>query len=76
MLCTTFASPRDNTDVVLTLLDSSIPLAQCMRLQVGNRFWFVDRFDVVDTYFESEEIFDKVHDLANLRPLWRGHVMC
>ena len=31
-----FASPRDNTDVLLTLFDLSLPLAQCMGFQGVN----------------------------------------
>ena len=32
------ASPKDNTDVVMTLPNSSFPLAQCMGLEVSERF--------------------------------------
>ena len=47
----------DNTDVVLTLYDSSFPLAQCMGLEVDEPFWFD-----AGSYacFKSEDIFDDV----------------
>jgi len=59
-----FASLRDNTDVVLTLPDSSFPLPQCMRLEMGEPFGVVASFSVVGACFESEDTLDKVHDLA------------
>jgi len=67
-----FVSPWDNTDVVLTLQDSSFPLAQCTGLGEGDPFRFDARFDFVDAYFESEDIFDKVHDLVET-PLEESH---
>jgi len=54
----------DNTNVVLSVLGSSLPLAQCTELEEGDPFGFDGRFDVVDTCFELEDIFDKVHDLV------------
>jgi len=54
-----FASPMDNTDDVLTVPDSSFPLAQCTGLEVGEPFWF----DVSDACYESKDTFDKVHNL-------------
>ena len=54
-----FASPRDNTDVGLTLHDSSFPLAQCIRLKVGEPLGFVAGFDVADVCFESEDTLDE-----------------
>jgi len=59
-----FVSPLDNTDVVLTLHDSSFPLAQCMGLEEGDSFGGDARSSVVDACFESDDIFDEVHDLA------------
>jgi len=43
-----FASPKDNTDVVLTSRNSSFPLAQCTWLKVGELFREVARFSVTD----------------------------
>jgi len=48
----------------LTLHDSSVPLAQCTGLGVGKPFRVVVRSSVVDASFESEDAFDKVHDLV------------
>jgi len=59
-----FASPWDNTDDVLTLHDSSFPLAQCMGLETGEPFGGVARFSVADVCFKLKDIFDEVHDLA------------
>jgi len=56
-------SPWDNTDVVLSLHDSSFPLAQCMELEMGKPYRIVARFDVGDACFKSEDILDEVHDL-------------
>jgi len=47
----------------LILHDSSFPLAQCTRLDAGEPFGVVARFDVVDACFKSEDILDEVHDL-------------
>jgi len=54
----------DNTDVVLTLPDSSFPLAQRTGLEEGDLIGFDARFDFIDACFESEDIFHKVHDLG------------
>ena len=43
-----FASSWGNTDVVLTLFDTSLLLAQCTRLKMGEPFEVVARFSVVD----------------------------
>ena len=58
-----FVSPWDNTEVVLTLHDSSFPLAQCTGLEVGEPFGFGARFDIFDVVFKSE---DTLHELHNL----------
>ena len=47
-----FASPRDNTEVILTLPDSSFSLAQCKEHEVGEPFGFVSKVDVIDACFE------------------------
>ena len=65
-----FASPRDNTDVVLILPDSSFPLTQCTGLEVGDPFGF-SRFDEVNACLESRDTFDKVPNLVET-PL-EGH---
>jgi len=54
----------DNTDVVPTLPDSSFPLAQCTVLEMGEPFKVVATFNSIDACFVSEDIFNKVHDLA------------
>ena len=54
----------DNIDVVLDLLDSSIILAQCTRLDAYESFKGVARFSVIDAHFELEDIFNKVQDLV------------
>ena len=59
-----FASPRFNTNVVLTLPDSSLPLAQCMGFKVGKPFGYVARLNGASACLEFEGIFNKVHDLA------------
>jgi len=59
-----FASPIDNTDIVLSLHDSSFPLAQHKGLEVGEHFGVFTRFDVVDACFESEDTLDVVHNLV------------
>jgi len=58
-----FASPWDNTDVVLTIHDSSFPLAQCTGFEASELFGFEARFNVTDACFESEDTLEKVHDL-------------
>jgi len=58
-----FVSPWENTDVVLSLPNSSFPLAQCTGLDMGEPFEFDARLDVSDACFKSEDILDKVHDL-------------
>ena len=57
------ASPWDNTDVVLSLRDSSFPLAQCTGLEASEFFGVVARFDVVDACFKSVDFLDEVYDL-------------
>ena len=52
----------DNTKVVLTLHDSSFPLTQLTRLEVGGPFGGIARFSVVDACFKSKDVFHKVHD--------------
>ena len=69
-----FASPNDNTHVVLTLSDSSFPLTQCIGIEVAQPFGFVARFDVVDACFKSKDILDELHDLDKT-PL-EGSLMC
>jgi len=59
-----FASLRDKTDVVLTLHDSSLPLTQCTRIEVGEPFRFA-RFDEVNAREESEDTFDVAHNLVD-----------
>jgi len=59
-----FVSPWVNADFVLTLHDSSHPLAQCTELKVGEPFAIIAKPSVVDVCFESEDIFDEVHDLV------------
>jgi len=66
-----FASPKDNTDVVLTLPDSSLPLAQCTGFEGGEPFGYATRFSGISAYLESEETFDVVHNLVDT-PL-EGH---
>jgi len=51
-----FALPWDNTNVALTLNDSSFLLVQCMGLKMGEPFGVVARFAVVDDVL-SEKIF-------------------
>ena len=58
-----FVSLWDSTNVVLTLPDSSFPLAQCTGLEVGEPFRFDARFDVSDPCFKSEDILDEVYNL-------------
>jgi len=43
-----FVSPWDNTNIVLTLPNSSILLAQCTRLEASELFGIVARFYVSD----------------------------
>jgi len=59
-----FVSPWDKTEVVLTLHDSSFPLAQCTGLADADPFGVVARSSAVDACFESDDTFDKVHDLV------------
>jgi len=59
-----FVSPWGNINVVLSLRDSSFPLVQCTRLEVGEPFRGVDRFDVVDACFKSEDTLEEVYDLV------------
>jgi len=59
-----FVSPWDNTNVVLSLPDSSFPLAQYMGLEVGEPFGFDSRIDVSNACFESGDTFDEAHDLT------------
>jgi len=63
-----FVSSWDNADVVLTLLDSTFPLAQCTGLDVGDSFVVDARFSVLNACCESENILDEMHDL-NKTPL-------
>jgi len=69
-----FLSLWDNTNVVLTLYDSSFPLTQCIGIEVAQPFGFVARFDVVDACFKSKDILDELHDLDKT-PL-EGSLMC
>jgi len=57
-----FVSLLDSTDVVLTLPNSSFPLAQCTELEVGEPFPVVA--SVVDVYVELEDTLDEVYDLV------------
>ena len=59
-----FASPRANTDVVLTLPDSSFPLAQCTGFEVDEPFQYVTRLSRASACLDSKGTFDRVHDLA------------
>ena len=61
-----FASPMDNTNVVLSLHDSSFPLAQCTRLKASEPFRFVTKFVVDQTCCELEDTFDTMHDLVEI----------
>jgi len=70
-----FVSPWDNTDVILCLPDSSFPLALCMGLEPCDPFGFDSRIDFADTCFESEDIFDKVHDLLETPLEWSRDVI-
>ena len=58
-----FVPPMDNTKVVLTLHDSSFPLAKCTGLEVGEPFGVVARFSFTNACFQSGDAFDEVHDL-------------
>jgi len=62
--------PKDNTDVVLILHDSFLPLTQCRGIEVGKPFGYA-RFDEVNAGLELEGNFDEMHDLART-PL-KGH---
>ena len=66
------ASPMDNTDIVLTLPDSSFPLAQCIGLEAGEAFGFIARFNVTNVCFKLEDTFHKVLDLVET-PLEGSH---
>jgi len=73
MLCQpNFASSVDNTNVVLTLPNSSFPLAQWTGLEVRELYGIVARFSVGDAYFELEDTFYEVHDLVEM-PLEGSH---
>ena len=58
-----FVSPWDSTDIVVTLPDSSFPLAQSTGLEVGEPFGFDARFSVTDACLESEDTLDEVYNL-------------
>ena len=58
-----FAPPMENTKLVLTLHDSSFPLAKCMGLEVGELFGVVATFSFTNACFEPGDTFDEVHDL-------------
>jgi len=58
-----FASLRDNPDVVLTLPDSSFPLADYMGLEVGEPFGLVTKFSAMNACFELEDTLNQVHNL-------------
>ena len=58
------ASPRSNTNVVLTLPDSSFPFGKCMGLKAGEPFRGVSRFSVIDVCLESVDSLDVVHNLV------------
>jgi len=45
-------------------LDSSFPLAQCMRLEVGEPFGFITRLNAVDLYCQSEDTYYVMHNLV------------
>ena len=47
-----FASRNNNTDVVMSLPDSSFPLAQCTGLVAGEPFEEVVKFSVIDACFK------------------------
>ena len=51
-----FVSPKDNSDIVISLHDSSFPLAQCTGLGEGDPFGFDARFDFADACL-SHKIF-------------------
>jgi len=59
-----FLSPRDNTDIVLTLPYLFLPLAQGTRFQVGEPFGYVARVSGDSACLESKGTFDRVHNLA------------
>ena len=61
-----FASPRYNTDVILTLHDSSLPLSQCTGFEVGDPFRYVARLSGASACLESEGMFGGVHDLVRI----------
>jgi len=54
----------DNTNVVLTLPESSFTLARCTGLRLDEPFRSVSRFSVLNTCFELENTLDEVYDLV------------
>ena len=56
----------DNTNVLLTLLYSFIPLAQCVGLEMGEPFGIVAGSSVIDACFGSEDTLDEMHDLVEI----------
>ena len=60
-----FAPPRDSTDVVLSLVDSCLLLAQCMGFEEGEPFGYAARLSGISACLESEDTFDMAHNLVN-----------
>ena len=69
-----FAPHTDSSDVVLTLSDSSLPLAQCTGFEGGEPFRYVARLSGDSVCSESEDTFDMAHHLAST-PLEGCHDM-
>ena len=59
-----FASPKDYTDVVLTLHESSLPLTRCTGIEVGEPFGFA-RFDEVNACEEFDDTFHMAYNLVD-----------
>jgi len=72
MLCSIWLCiTHNNIDVVLTLLNSLFPFAQCTGLEAGEPSRVVTGFGIVDACFESKDTLDVVYDLVET-PLERS----
>ena len=60
-----FASPRDYTDVVLTLHDSSLPLAQCTGFEGGEPLGYAAKFSRDNALCGFEDMLDREHNLVD-----------
>jgi len=56
----------DNTDVILILPGSSLPLAQWTGLEVGEPFGVIAGLKVIDVCFDSKDTVDEVYDLVKI----------